>query len=523
MTGRRAVGRVLATVLALAAAAPVSAQAHAPGIVPTTDVASQGIVGVILATVFVLLARESAHRVLVVITAVAVLWVITYLTPFHLLTFEAAKDALDLNVLLLLASMMAIVGVLKSTGVFEWGVARIMAGTGGRAAVALTLLLWFTATLSAFADNVTTVVFLTPMALQMAKRLAVRPIMLLLPMVMAANIGGAATLIGDPPNIMIGSGAGLSFLQFLTNLTIPCAIMMVGMEWLTLRYYGADIAGARAADPLPALSPPIHNLTLLRWSLAISAGVFVGFLAHSYTGMPAAVPAVIGGAAVLVVQDALYLRTRRPTEEEREHGLLAVIEKEIEWPTLVFFAFLFMAVGAAVQTGLIAALAGGLSQVIHAGAAAMGLSSGGTLLFAALLILWTAGVLSGLIDNIPFVAVSIPIVAQLTGELQGDTIVLWWALALGACLGGNSTVVGASANVTVVGIAERDGTRITFGEFSRFGVRITAFTLLVSSVFVTTHVYTGARGAALGGGILLMILLLFRIAQRSRPTPVPAA
>ena len=489
-------------------------QEHGGSPAATTDPVSQGIVAVILVAVFVLLAREAAHRVLVVIAAVAVLWTLTYLTPLSLITFEAAKDALDLNVLLLLAAMMAIVGVLKSTGVFDWGVARIMAGTGGRVAVAVTLLLWSTAALSAFADNVTTVVFLTPMAVQMARRLAVRPITFLLPMVMAANIGGAATLIGDPPNIMIGSGAGLSFLQFLANLTIPCAIMMFGLEWITSRYFAADITHARTAEPLAGLPPAIENPVLLRWSVAITIGVFIGFITHSFTGMPAAVPAVIGGAAVLVVQDVLYMRTHRPSPEERKHGLLDVIEKEIEWPTLVFFAFLFIAVGAAVETGLIDSLASGLSRVIHAGGAALGLSDQGTLLFAALLILWTAGVLSGVIDNIPFVAVSIPIVAQLTTELRGDTIVLWWALALGACLGGNSTVVGASANVTVLGIAERAGARFTFGEFARFGIRVTAFTLLVSSAFVAAHIFVGARGTALWGGVLLAALIGIRVVRR---------
>ena len=498
------------------------AQAHTTAGAATTDPVSQGIVAVVLVSVFALLAREAAHRVLVVISAVSVLWTLTYLTPYRLITFEAAKDALDLNVLLLLASMMAIVGVLKSTGVFEWGVARIMAGTRGRVAAAVTLLLWCTAALSAFADNVTTVIFLTPMAIQMARRLAVRPVALLLPMVMAANIGGAATLIGDPPNIMIGSGAGLSFLQFLLNLTIPCAIMMVGLQWITGRYFASDIAGARAADPIQGGEPAILNPALLRWSAAITAGVFVGFITHSFTGMPAAVPAVIGSAAVLVVQDVLYMRRHRPSVSERKHGLLEVIEKEIEWPTLTFFGFLFIAVGAAVETGLIGSLAAGLSSVIHAGGAALHLSPNGTLLFAALLILWSAGILSGLIDNIPFVAVSIPIVAQLTGEMPGDTIVLWWALALGACLGGNSTIVGASANVTVLGIAERAGTRVTFVEFSRFGVPVAAFTLLVSSAYVTAHVYLGADGSALAGGVLLAVLLAIQMFARWRPAPVQA-
>jgi Na+/H+ antiporter NhaD/arsenite permease-like protein len=292
--------------------------------------------------------------------------------------------------------------------------------------------------------------------------------------------------------------------------------MLIGLEWITGRYYRADLARAPAVDPPRTIGPVIHNPRLLRWGLAISAGVFIGFITHSFTGMPAAVPAVIGGAAVLLVQDVLYLRTRHPSQHERVHGLLEIIEKEIEWPTLTFFIFLFIAVGAAVETGLIDALAEGLTRVIDAGGGAFGLGPAGTLLFAALLILWTAGILSALIDNIPFVAVSIPIVAQLTGELQGDTIVLWWALALGACLGGNATVVGASANVTVVGLAERSGARITFADFSRFGVPVAIFTLLVSSAFVTAHIYVGARTTLLGGTVILAALLALRILRRAR-------
>jgi Na+/H+ antiporter NhaD/arsenite permease-like protein len=503
--------------------APAAAQAHVPA-APTTDPISQGIVAVILIAVFALLAREAAHRVLIVVCAVALMWLLTYLTPYSLITFEAAKDAIDLNVLLLLASMMAIVGVLKSTGVFEWGVARVMAATGGRASVAVMLITWFTGTLSAFADNVTTVVFLTPMAVQMAKGLGIRPMALLMPMVMAANIGGAATLIGDPPNIMIGSGAELTFLQFLANLAIPCGIMLIGLEWIAERYFREDLRTSRVVEPIAAL-PPIRNPELLHWGTIISIAVFVGFITHSFTGMPAAVPAVIGGAAILLVQDVLYLRSHRPSHHERVHGLLEIIEKEIEWPTLTFFVFLFIGVGAAVQTGLIDSLADGLSRVIHAGGEAFGLGAAGTLLFAALLILWTAGCLSALIDNIPFVAVSIPIVAQLTGELTGDTIVLWWALSLGACLGGNATVIGASANVTTVGLAERAGARITFAEFSRFGVPVTFFTLLVSTAFVSTHIFAGARGAFLGGLVILVVLLGGRLigAARRRQLPVEPA
>jgi Na+/H+ antiporter NhaD/arsenite permease-like protein len=482
----------------------------------TTDPLSQGIVATIIVGVFALLAMEKVHRVLVVIGAVALMWTITYLTPLKLIGFEGATQALDFNVLFLLASMMAMVGVLKTTGVFEWAVARMMNRANGDPYLVLVTMTWFTGVLSAFADNVTTVIFVAPMALQMARAMGLKPVALLLPVVMASNIGGTATLIGDPPNIMIGSGANLPFLAFIENLTAPVIVMMFVLPWISTRYFKADLDGARkpvgGADMMPV--PEIHDPRLLKWALWISGLVFIGFFTHAWTGMPTSVPATIGAGALLVIQDVLYLRRNKPTHEERQHGLLAVIEREIEWPTLSFFGFLFIAVGAAVNTGLIDTLARGLTAVIHGGSSTLGLAGLGTLLFAALLICWVSGILSAIIDNIPFVAVMIPILHRLTGTFSGDTSVLWWALALGACLGGNGTAIGASANVTVVGIAERAGVRITFREFTRFGAPTAAVTLAIASAFLATHVYLGERGALVAWLGLVAVIVLVKFGRR---------
>jgi Na+/H+ antiporter NhaD/arsenite permease-like protein len=286
--------------------------------------------------------------------------------------------------------------------------------------------------------------------------------------------------------------------------------MMFVLDWISARQYAREVNAPAVPLDSSAIIPAIVDPTLLRWTLGITAAVFLGFFLHGVTGMPPAVPAAIGAAAALIVQDVLHLRKHRPTAQERAHGLLDIIESEIEWPTLLFFIFLFVVVGAAVETGLITSMARGLHWSIDAGAATFGLSGRGTLVFAALLILWVSGMLSALIDNIPYVAVAIPIVARLADTLAGDTQVLWWALSLGACLGGNGTPVGASANVTTIGLAEKDGERISFGDFTRFGTTVTAATLVVSSAFVTSHIFLGQRPTLWIGLAIIVAVLIAR-------------
>jgi Na+/H+ antiporter NhaD/arsenite permease-like protein len=261
------------------------------------------------------------------------------------------------------------------------------------------------------------------------------------------------------------------------------------------RYYQRQLLEAQQGVAPRIVAQPLTDPDLTRWMIVICFGILIGFLTHHLTGMPAAVPATMGAAAALIVQDRLYLRRHKPTASERVHGVLAVTEQDIEWPTLAFFGFLFIIVGAAVATGLIGRLATLLQDGITGGSAAMGLSPAATLFFAAVIICWVSGIMSALIDNIPFVAVAIPVVAQLTGGLAGDTEVLWWALSLGACLGGNATPIGASANVTTIGMAEREGERISFQAFTRFGAVMAFGTLLIATVWLALFAFLGKTAA----------------------------
>jgi Na+/H+ antiporter NhaD/arsenite permease-like protein len=483
----------------------------------TTDAVSQGIVAAILFAMFALLAADRIHRVLIPIAAVALVWLISYFTPFKLLSFQGAAAAVDLNVILLLFAMMALVGVLKTTNVFPWAVDRLLERSRGNPSVAAKLIIWFTGVLSAILDNVTTVIFTYPMASEMARRLRINGAAFFLPMVMAANIGGTATLIGDPPNVLIGADArtGLSFMDFIYHLTVPCTFMMVVLVWYSRRYYPKDIGTAGDVDHAEAAKPTgaqLTNVPLLRATCWITALVFVGFMTHTLTHMPVAVPAVIGIALILLAQDYYYLKEHKPTHEERQHGVLAILEKDIEWPTLAFFIFLFILVGAAVDTGLIESLAQALGWLIGQIRAGFGLSPRATLLVAALLVLWVSGFLSAVIDNIPYTAVTIPLVASLIGQLNAgpDGQILWWALALGACLGGNGTLIGASANVTVTGLAEKDGRRISFNEFTLFGARVATITLLMSTVYLAMWLYIGSTIVNLVGLAVLAAVLAFQ-------------
>jgi Na+/H+ antiporter NhaD/arsenite permease-like protein len=485
-----------------------------PALLTTTDPVSQGIVAVLLIALFGALVIETAHRVLIALGAVALLFLVTYFTPYHLMPFERVAHALDLNVLALLTAMMALVGVFRTSGVLDRLAHATLARAGGHPRRLLTIIIWSTGIASAFLDNVTTVVFLTPLVIAFASQYGLRARVYLLPMIMASNIGGTATLIGDPPNILIGSATGLSFTQFLVTLTLPCVALLAWLDVFAGRVYRSELTAARAsmaASPVLQASAPLAlDRTMTRGLAIISGAILLGFFTHHITHMPVAIPATIGAALALALQDWRYLRLEKPTHEERIHGILEITERDIEWPTIAFFAMLFMLVGSAVDTGLIGRAAAGLQAGIAGIESGLGLGPEGAVLAAALLILVVSAVMSALVDNIPFVAVSIPIVMQLVTSMQGPTEVLWWSLSLGACLGGNATVIGASANVTATGLAERAGERITFRDFAAFGLPVAAVSVGLSAIVLALMTFGSSLVEDAFSLALALLLILIR-------------
>ncbi len=412
----------------------------------------------VLLGVYLLITLELIHRTVVAMLGASFLLALSaiggkFIPELRIISFAGAVAKIDFNVIFLLFGMMVIVGVLKESGLFQWAAARCYSLARGRILVLSVMLMLLTAIASAFLDNVTTMLLIAPVTIEIAVALGISPLAFLLPEIMAANVGGAATLIGDPPNIMIGSYAGLTFLDFLGNLGLICVLALLPLVLLSRRFFGADYETAAVEDrgQFARELRAAHRITdrsLLGVGLVILVLVIGLFTSHGYWHMEVSVAALIG-AALLFSYALLTGRVR----------LQEFIEREIDWGTLLFFIFLFMIIGAVEEAGLLAAIADG---ILHLSRAHLGL--------AIALILWGSALASAFVDNIPFTATMLPVTAYLSQAIPGaEGHVLWWALALGACFGGNGTLIGASANVVTVGIAEARGYHIGFLRFFRFG------------------------------------------------------
>ena len=354
---------------------------------------------------------------------------------------------------------MVIAGVLRQTGFFRWLGIRSAQAARGDPVRLLVVLSVVTAVASAFIDNVTTVVLLTPVVLSIARTLGISPVPYLISIILASNIGGTATLIGDPPNILIGSASGLDFVAFAVNLT-PIVVVIFGVFLLTmvLLFRGQlQVPDERREAALEAVNEEIiTDRGLLVRTLVILGLVIVGFLFHGLLGLQVATIALLGATVLLLVSGI--------DVNEALRG--------VEWVTLFFFVGLFILVEAVVRTGIVGGIASGILE-----------ATGGDPGTTTMALLWFSAGASAIVDNIPYTATAIPIVHQLIAAgLPSDA--LWWSLALGACLGGNLTVVGASANVVVANLGERGGHPIRFGEFLRYGAVVTVGSMAIASVYV---------------------------------------
>ncbi|MFH1113161.1 MAG: ArsB/NhaD family transporter [Pseudomonadota bacterium] len=424
---------------------------------------------VVFLAVYVLIAFEVVHRTLAALLGATVILVITHTAgtfndAFKVLTYDQALHAVDWNVVFLLMGMMIIVGVLKMCGLFQWLAYKSFEAARGKIFILSSALCIVTAVASAFLDNVTTMLLITPVTMEIAAVLGVSPFIFLLPEIVASNFGGTATLIGDPPNIMIGSYAGLTFNDFVINLT-PVVVAVTAVQILYNRVLYGRKYGAAVVEDVPGMISflkdkyQITDYRILKVGGTVLLGVILLFVLHGFFHMEVSVAALFGAGMIVLLNRA---------------DIVKILEHEIEWPALVFFIMLFIVVGAAEQTGILQAIADWIMSVCK-----------GDLVIAVLLILWVSGIASAIVDNIPFTATMLPIVAYLTKTLPGaESGVLWWALALGACFGGNGTIIGASANVVTTGLAERAGHKITFYDYMKEAAPITLISLLISTVFL---------------------------------------
>lgn len=396
---------------------------------------------------------EKLHRTVAAVAG-ALLLILT-----GVLSVESGFSYVDLNTLGVLIGMMLFVAVVKNSGIFEYIAIKAAKIAKGRPWPLMVLFALITAVLSAFLDNVTTVLLIGPMTLAITSMLRINPIPFFMTQIMASNIGGTATLIGDPPNIMIGSAAGLSFTDFITNTGVAVLFVLAATIVCFYFIYGRKLhVEPEAMDSILQLdeNKAIKDRSLLIKSVVMILLVVFGFVFHSQLHLESCTIALTAAAVMLLIG-------RQDVEE---------IVAGVEWTTILFFTGLFIVVGGLQETGVIQILANGLMDLTE-----------GHMTLTILLILWVSAIVSSFLDNIPFVATLIPLI--LTMQSSGvDVTPLWWAVSLGACLGGNGTLIGASANVVLSGISNRHGFPITFASYFKVGFPSMLVSVAISTVFL---------------------------------------
>ena len=413
------------------------------------------VLAVLIFTVtYVIIMSEKINRTSIALVG-AVLLII-----FKVIDQEVAIEHIDFNTIGLLIGMMIIVNIMKRSGIFGYvaiKTAKLAKGDPWKIVVLFTII---TAVSSALLDNVTTVLLIIPVALVITDKLEMSPIPFMVPLIFAANIGGTATLIGDPPNIMIGSKTGLGFVDFIVNLGPVIFVIMIVlillMKLTNGKHFTAD-ASKKARIMLLDENLAIKDAPLMKKSIFVLLLTVVGFSLHQTLGYDSASVALFGAAVLLLI-------SKRDPEE---------ILLEVEWPTIFFFTALFVLVGGLQEVGAIDFLAKKLIQLTN-----------GNLFATAMFVLWGSAILSAFLDNIPFVATMIPLIQSIALMSSFDVTPLWWALSLGACLGGNGTLIGASANVVVSGILKKHGHELTFGRYMKTGFPIMIVSVAISSVYL---------------------------------------
>lgn len=415
--------------------------------------AAQIISIVVFVAVMALVVSEKIHRALAALLGAVVLLVI------GIIDFNAGMESIDFNTLGVLCGMMMFVAIVKESGLFEFVAIKSAKACKGNPWLIMIAFAVITAVFSAFLDNVTTVLLIGPMTIMLCKTLDINPVPFLLVEIMMSNVGGTATLIGDPPNIMIGSEAGLSFAQFImVNAPIVVVIMVVLLvifRFMYGRHLSVDEKNRLNIMELSA-EDAIIDKALFHKSVVMIVLVAIAFMLHGVFNLETSVIALTAAAVIILISG-------RDIE---------VAIEGIEWGTIGFFLGLFMVVGGMEHTGVIEMLGNAIVD-----------ATGGNVVLMMIVILWASAILSSILDNIPFVATMIPIIMVM--EASGiDVYPLWWALSLGACLGGNGTLVGASANVVLSGIANKEGYNITFMSFTKVAFPVMLVTVALSTIYL---------------------------------------
>jgi Na+/H+ antiporter NhaD/arsenite permease-like protein len=419
---------------------------------------------VLILTYAVIISERMNRAIIALLGAMVMIW-------FGILTQDQALEGIDFNTISLLVGMMMIVAITRKCGVFEylaiWSAKKVKASPAG----ILAMLAVVTAFLSAALDNVTTVLLIVPVTLIITDELKIDAYPLLFSQILASNIGGTATLIGDPPNILIGTLVGIPFNDFIINLA-PVVVVVLAFHVATMHFiWGRHMrAKPEARERVMAFEEgrAITDPLLLKQSLCVIALVIIAFtLSHSIGIEPGVI--ALTGAALLLALDNLGKRAEKQTEN------VIHVFNEVEWITIFFFIGLFVVIAGVEHSGLLLLLANLLVDL-----------TGGDLQVTGLAVLWASAVLSAIVDNIPFVATMIPMIKSMAPTFGGSEALmpLWWALSLGACFGGNGTLVGASANLTVAGIAERGGVRFPFVKFLKLGFPLMLVHIAIANVYV---------------------------------------